>query len=160
MSDSEHPFYRPTTPQDPLTQGDILDGVICIDAMSPVGKTRRVLVLSHSCEIDKPESQTFYVAVVKPVAKEGERFSGGIRAGNVRNLIYLPEHQALGGDAYADLRAICRVKFAAIGATLQDSQRRLGSPEQRLVGLDVFGVAVVQERVREFFCRTADPIVR
>lgn len=153
-------LYQSRGSHEPISQGDILAGVTCIDASTgPDGQRKTVMVISHGCEIDKPNANTCYVADVKPLSAIPANGHGSIRQGKVGAVIYLPLNESLGGEYFVDLRGIYRVQFSQICDTELrtesngDRVRVLSDPSIRLAALSDDGVAVLQGQLILFFTR-------
>ena len=118
------------------------------------------MVISHGCEIDKPASKTCYVAQVLPLSTIPPSGHAAVRQGNVAAVMHLPQHEALGGEAYVDLRMIFRVPLEQIrSAELRQEQsgekvRLLANPAKRLAGLSAYGLSVLHGQLIVFFTRS------
>lgn len=110
-----------------LSQGDVIDRVTVLE---PVGKgsgshTARVVVLSHDCEMVKPdEERARYVLVVemRTPADAGPSNWGHIKAGRVWNALYIPAGSGV-PEGYVDLGRVHRVAKAALETACADGRR-------------------------------------
>ena len=113
-------------PRADLSQGDICDGVaVCIpDGGQCAARQARVIVLSHDCELDKPNERGQF-ALAAEVRRADEIPKGtwlNIVAGNGWNALYLPGGAAF-GDAFIDFGRIHRVQRAALDGAVTYGRR-------------------------------------
>lgn len=153
-------LYRRRGPLEPISQGDILKGVNCVDsATGPEGQRNTVMVVSHGCEIDKPSAKSCYVADVKSLETIPENQKGSIRQGKVAAVIYLPLLEPLGGESFVDLRTMYRVQLSQLCASELrtepngDRVRMLTDPSIRVGALSDDGVTVLHGQLILFFTR-------
>jgi hypothetical protein len=132
------PFYA-VPAREVLSQGDILQDIVLDEPRRK--RLSRVIVLSHSCEIDKPQSKTLIGGEVFPLQREGKKYAGRIRteSNKIINIFYLPSTDGV-VESYVDFRYLFRVYYADIGAEhwkqVGDQQHRtLADPEKRIASL-------------------------
>jgi len=93
-----------------ISQGDIFANVPLIDSAKPSDppKDYNVIILSHTCDIDKPTQKQVLVCVVKSfsVLKPGQ--DGDVRKDRVRNVMYLRTIKNL-GEVFVDFRCEFRL---------------------------------------------------
>ena len=95
------------------------------------GKSARVLVVSHSCELDKKEDSRVLVALTAPISVVQDAAKrASILAQQRRAFIPLPDVPEI-GDCYADLRTISYVERKV----LPDSLREFSMTDDAVVRL-------------------------
>lgn len=148
-----------------LSQGDVLEPVKIHEAhLGQKERTYSVMVLSHSCELDKPHSKTFLAAAVRPLKDFDPQLLDGIREGRLLALFYIPTNPPrILDERCVDFRQIFRVSFSEIGAVdftaIADDlppERIFRDDDIRIHSLSDFGVAALQGRIVAFFTRSRD----
>lgn len=153
-------LYQVRAADEPISQGDILKSVLCIDATTGAdGVIRSAMVISYGCEMDKPVAADCYVAEVRLLRNLPANLHAPIRDGKVYAVIYLPDTSSLAGDSYVDLRCIYRVPFAKIcNPELRmepngQKVRVLSDSANRVASLSENGLAVLHGQLILFFTR-------
>lgn len=148
-----------------LSQGDVLNDVRVFDPDNsptggPVAKDRlfRVMVLSHSCEVDKRDSNACLCARVRLITDVRGQFQDRIRNGRVANIMHLPAEGLL-PEGYVEFRYTYRVRYDHINATgwVQDgvdTHRTIVGPERRLISLSDQGQTTLMGALSVFFGAT------
>lgn len=74
-----------------LSQGDVLVQIPLLDSANPTApeKTHNIIILSHTCEIDKPKNMVVLVCAIKPLTDFGSGQDEDIRRGRMINVMYL-----------------------------------------------------------------------
>jgi len=86
-----------------------------------IWSSRYSLVISHSCELDKPNNKRVHLAPVGLISDLEPKIADNIRSQQTKGQLILPSVPRL-GDCYADLRVIAPVQRELI-----DSAPRLAS---------------------------------
>jgi hypothetical protein len=156
VSKAEEDFYDHTPAVTALSQGDILEPVLCVDGLTgPIGVRRRVMVVSHSCEIDKKQSRSIYVAVYSRFEPHDKATLGAIRANRVIAAMFVPGLPGRIDTGFIDLRSIFRVAFESIQADRIDQgnlgMRWLRDPRIRVAKLAEPGKSLLQYSLSRYF---------
>lgn len=98
-------------PSSLLSQGDIFAQIDLVDAAFPQSPRKRynVIVLSHSCEIDKKSNYIVLVCAILPLAEIDESVRGSIRKNKTYHTMHLDAVDGL-SESFIDFRYIFRVK--------------------------------------------------
>jgi len=144
-----------------LDQGDIIRHIVVIrkalgtqqDPPNFEQVRSHVLVLSHGCEIDKPDkpgnveyrADSVLVARVVRLSQIPSGVQGQVRKLTVRSAFYLPKEDPLPEEAYVDWRSIQPVDKAVLVAARATDQYVC------TLGGDLFMAA--KEKLWEFFFR-------
>jgi hypothetical protein len=135
-------IYNVPLPDDPLDQGDIVDGcpvlqIVTFDRENPTlsqvsCSTHRVLVLTQTCDLANQKTQRITVAIVhdaqflvdqKIVRADDVR--GPIRAGRVFGWYFLPRFAACGlCESIVDLRQLHTAPRQVLDALCEAGQRK------------------------------------
>jgi len=93
-----------------LSQGDIFNQIDLIDSAAPTAppKTHNVIVLSHSCEIEKPSNSIVLVCAIRPLSQVDLGQRGHIQGNRIFNAMYLEPIGTL-PESFIDFRYIFRV---------------------------------------------------
>jgi hypothetical protein len=93
-----------------LSQGDIFTQVDLIDSATPQSPSQRfdVIVLSHTCEIQKPSNSIALVCAVRPLSEIENGHRGNFQMNRVINAMYLEPIENL-PESFIDFRYIFRV---------------------------------------------------
>jgi len=98
-------------PSSLLSQGDIFAQIDLTDAAFPQSPPKRynIIVLSHSCEIDKENNYIALVCAILPLGEVDEGVRRDIRKNKTYHTMYL---DAVGGlpESFIDFRYVFRVK--------------------------------------------------
>lgn len=102
-------MYR-SNPRPKLSQGDIFFDIDLIDSAIPHNspQKRKIIVLSHNCEIDKPNNQAVLTCGIRQLSEVNLGLQNDIRASRVVNCMYLPAGSNM-GESFIDFRQIFRV---------------------------------------------------
>jgi hypothetical protein len=119
------------------------------------------MVLSHGCEIDKPDANVCLVSRVRPITDQREKFQERIRSGRIANVMYLPSEGRL-DESYVDFRYIYRLPYKQIGATRFDQagQRGFEGTDGRRCSLSDEGQQTLHGAIARFFLRPDQPLNR
>ena len=124
---------------EPLSQGDIIRN-IPVAAFSSLGEysPQNILgvILSHSCELDKPKNLVALVCELRKVEGLQEQQAEQIRQGKVLNAAHVGEVESF-GEAFVDFRQTHRV-FKPHLLTLIPGGRVSALAEKACVQLSVF----------------------
>jgi hypothetical protein len=93
-----------------LSQGDILTQITLIDSAATTTSPQRynVIVLSHDCEIDKPNNSIIIVCALRNLSEVPSITQEQIRKNKVYRTMYL-ESTKLFPESFVDFRLIFRV---------------------------------------------------
>lgn len=112
-----------------ISQGDVIDDIPVFDhdGLWTVKRTARVVIVSHDCEMDKPNDRGRYVLVAEHRTPEdaGSGNWGNIKAGRGWNTFYVPAGAAL-GEGYIDFGRVHRVTQTTLREAI-DNNKRLAS---------------------------------
>ncbi len=133
-----------------ITQGDIFNDVpiAYIVSQSPESyeaKARpvRVMLLSHSCEYDKPPKNAL-VAQVRLLSELNEENHEAIRTYRQYNTFYLPEIASKMQHSFVD--------FRYIGFIPKTILQHKAQHEHRVISLDEDGIAALQRQIANAMC--------
>lgn len=140
-------IYDSPLPDDPIDQGDLIDGCpvfhvadfdvdefgeTALDALEIQGASCRVLVLTQTCDLANQKTTTATVAVVRDAANLVEQgilkandVKGPIRAGRVYGWYFLPaspEHDI--SESIVDLRQLHTVRLDMLRQLCARGKRR------------------------------------
>ncbi|HLF94907.1 MAG TPA: hypothetical protein VJB14_15680 [Planctomycetota bacterium] len=96
---------------DPLSQGDILSGVetVTLDELGTMTrKTIAAIVLTHSCELDKPNTKNAIVAELRPMSLVTRQQAELIKESRVLSAVHIGDVPTF-GDSFVDFRELHRV---------------------------------------------------
>lgn len=145
-----------------LSQGDVIEDVVVYDSENtPTGDPKpkdrrfRVMVLSHSCDIDKSDSNACLCARVRPITDVREKFRDAIRTGKVAAIMYLPPGSAL-SEGYVEFRYSYRLCYWHIGATDWkeidgEKHRVINGTDRRVISLSDKGQRTLQGALSVFY---------
>ncbi len=98
-------------PRPLLSQGDIFAQIDLFDSALPQLPSKRynIIVLSHSCEIDKPTNSIVLICAILPLVEVEENGRGNIKRNRTYHTMYL---EPAGGlpEGFVDFRYVFRVK--------------------------------------------------
>lgn len=96
--------------RDELSQGDVFRTLPVVDRRPNGTRERDVsaVVLSHDCEIDKPESRFVLVVGIQPGDRIAPDRLGLVRAGRIRSAMHFPGSGPL-AEGFIDFRRLYRV---------------------------------------------------
>jgi len=137
-----YPVYRLPPPDDPIDQGDIIEGCPIVfltafdaDSLAPQeveSPPARVLVLTQTCDLANQKVTNVVCAVVRDAQHLLEQhllkaadIRGPVRAGRVFGWYFLPRNTELGlPEMLVDLRQIHTVRLDLLTALCRRGQRR------------------------------------
>jgi len=155
VSDSEPEFYASHTFSGPLTQGDILEDVLCVDGITgPHGVVRRVMVLSQSCEIDKRKTTSVYVGICVQIDSTGSNLIKEIRERKVHSAFYTPTLSGVVAEGFVDLRSVFRVPLVSMTGPFEvreGGNRWLLQSQTRVSCLTLHSTMLLQRSLARFF---------
>lgn len=147
-------MYR-ETPQDTPTQGDIYDNCPSVAIGAPIEgeyntatasvEKKRVIIITHSCEYEKPQSTYVLVATVRPLSDFNPEQYDSIRNNQVYNLYWLSVHPSMSVEQCVDLRTIRRVHKRLFDP--------IASKLDKLVSLTKVSRLALQDQISQFFGR-------
>jgi hypothetical protein len=135
-------IYRLPPPDDPLDQGDIIDGCLLmelatfdLDGNSPPATHygfRRIIVLTQTCDLANAKARTIAAAVILDAQSlvDEQRLKpadirGPVRAGRVWGWYFLPKNAELGlPEMIMDVRQLHTVRIDLLTALCQRGQRK------------------------------------
>jgi hypothetical protein len=114
------------TPRPKISQGDIIDDIPVFDHHGKwtIKRQARVVILSHDCEMDKPNDRARYVLVaeLRGPGDAGSGNWGNIKAGKGWNTLYVPADPPI-GDGYVDFGRVHRVTQTALREAMDEGKR-------------------------------------
>ncbi len=112
-------------PGDQLDQGDVFAEIEVSDhdGRGAGRANKTVMLLSHGCEIDKPDLPTLLCALVGDIRSINVSRAGDLRAGRVINAMHLPAEVSGLPEGYVDFRSIYRVPRSIIQASIASGRR-------------------------------------
>ena len=134
-----------------VSQGDVFNGVPiayvtfnedCSDVTTRIEYVRAIM-LTYSCDFDKPNSHFVIFAQVRPLSEIPLGSQGNVREGKVRNLFYLPALEDKLEESYVDFRRIDRVSKIAV--------KHIAETESRLCSLSDEAVEALRFNLAVFF---------
>src|SRR5712692_5140808 len=135
-------IYRLPQPDDPIDQGDILDGcpvlwiagfeVDNLDTLETLRSIERVVVLTQTCDLANRKLTAATVAVIRDAQSlvdqqllKAADIKGPIRGGRVFGWYFLPGSRDLGlSEMIIDLRQLHTVRLDLLTALCRQGQRR------------------------------------
>jgi hypothetical protein len=135
-------IYRLPPPDDPLDQGDIIDGCLLLDlatfdldGVTPPTtdySLQRIVVLTQTCDLANAKARTIVAAVVLDAQSlvDEQRLKpadirGSVRAGRVWGWYFLPKNAELGlPEMIVDCRQLHTVRMDLLIALCRRGQRR------------------------------------
>lgn len=135
-------LFRLPTPEEPLDQGDVIDGCPVTIVLGLPGNRadtaqvefdlHRVIVLTQTCDLANQKATGVVVAsafdaeaLVDAGVVKAADLKGPIRAGRVYGLYFLPADAALGlGETVIDLRRVHTIRPGLLAELCQAGKRR------------------------------------
>ncbi|MCH8145556.1 MAG: hypothetical protein IIA55_12635 [Gemmatimonadetes bacterium] len=84
---------------------------------------RDLLVLSHDCEIAKPDNHWVLCARIRTIDSLDSSNAGHVRSGHVLNTMHLPATVGDVAEAFVDFRMIHRLRKDALLRAVDDGRR-------------------------------------
>jgi len=80
-----------------LSQGDILTQIPLLDSANPMAPEKKhdVIILSHTCEMDKPKNMVVLVCAIKPLTSFEPGQDADIRRGKMISVMHMESNDKL-----------------------------------------------------------------
>jgi len=143
------PFYLPEV-RPSLSQGDLIEELDIQEILGgePNSSTHTVIVLSHDCEIDKPNNSIVLVARTREIGEIDSANQGNVRSGRVVNTMHLPAVDSM-PESFVDFRFIHRVLKAELERGISENRRVASISDDAQAALQAF--------LHRFFSRAPTP---
>ena len=125
-----------------ISQGDVFSRIPFVEADEE--NERRVVLLTHDCQFDKPNTIFVLTAWVRALVDLNEGTQANVRAGKVKSSIYLPETEQW-SECFIDLTHIAPVRKATLIET--------AAAGGRIASMSDEGRAALAFRIAIFFSR-------
>jgi hypothetical protein len=131
-----------------LSQGDIFAQIPIVDSADPALKKKdyNVIILSHTCDIDKPTQKIVLVCAIRPFSELNPGQDKDIIKGRIRNAMHVKPVGEM-GDSFIDFRFTFRVNKeflqeaekngAKIASLMDDAQLALIEYFRRFLARDL-----------------------
>ena len=112
-------------PREVLSQGDVLTRIQVAEVVDEAVREdmRDLLVLSHDCEIAKPDNHWVLCARIRTIDSLDSSNAGHVRSGHVLNAMHLPATVGDVAEAFVDFRMIHRIRKDALLRAVDDVLR-------------------------------------
>lgn len=122
-----------------LSQGDIFVQIELIDSASPTAppRTHSVIVLSHTCEIEKSVNSIVLVCVILPLSDVDPGQKGHIKKNRVFNAMYLEPIGDL-PESFIDFRYVFRTNKAYLEYAIGEGLRITSLNEESKLAFATF----------------------
>lgn len=94
-----------------------------------------VMLISHSCDYDKPNSKFCLVAQIRPISELNPNSHGNLRKEGLINTIYLPRVTGKIDESYVDLRNITSIQKIILSNQAANGKRILSVTDDYLRGV-------------------------